>query len=89
MDAWIRAHQQASRKDVSRAMTADEKQIRTLIEQWAAAVHEGDLPPRELAEQPANRLRLTLGLRKEQGRWIVAHEHHSFPLAADGAAAAQ
>jgi uncharacterized protein (TIGR02246 family) len=35
--------------------------------------------PHELAEQPANRLRLTLGLRKEQGRWVVAHEHHSFP----------
>jgi uncharacterized protein (TIGR02246 family) len=38
--------------------------------------------PEELAEQPANRLRLTLGLRKEQGRWVVAHEHHSFPHAA-------
>jgi uncharacterized protein (TIGR02246 family) len=36
--------------------------------------------PQELAENPANRLRLTLGLRKEQGRWVVAHEHHSFPL---------
>jgi uncharacterized protein (TIGR02246 family) len=35
--------------------------------------------PDELAEQPANRLRLTLGLRKEEGRWVVAHEHHSFP----------
>jgi uncharacterized protein (TIGR02246 family) len=35
--------------------------------------------PRELAEQPANRLRLTVGLRKEEGRWVVAHEHHSFP----------
>ena len=33
----------------------------------------------ELAEQPANRLRLTLGLRKQQDRWVVAHEHHSFP----------
>jgi uncharacterized protein (TIGR02246 family) len=40
--------------------------------------------PRELAEQPANRLRLTLGLRKEQGRWVVAHEHHSFPDTAGG-----
>ena len=29
---------------------------------------------------PANRLRLTIGLRKEDGRWIVAHEHHSFPI---------
>ena len=24
------------------------------------------------------RLRLTLGLRREDGRWMVAHEHHSF-----------
>ena len=36
--------------------------------------------PEELAERPAKRLRLTLGLRKEGGRWLVAHEHHSFPL---------
>jgi uncharacterized protein (TIGR02246 family) len=35
--------------------------------------------PQELAERPALRLRLTLGLRKEPGRWVVAHEHHSFP----------
>ena len=28
---------------------------------------------------PANRLRLTIGLRKDDGRWVVAHEHHSFP----------
>lgn len=34
---------------------------------------------RELADNPENRLRLTLGLRREQGRWVVAHEHHSFP----------
>jgi uncharacterized protein (TIGR02246 family) len=32
----------------------------------------------ELAEHPETRLRLTLGLRKEDGRWVVAHEHHSF-----------
>jgi uncharacterized protein (TIGR02246 family) len=37
----------------------------------------------ELTENSANRLRLTLGLRREQGRWIVAHEHHSFPYAAE------
>lgn len=35
--------------------------------------------PEELASDPDNRLRLTLGLRKEDGRWVVAHEHHSFP----------
>ncbi|WP_225929248.1 nuclear transport factor 2 family protein [Rhodococcus opacus] len=33
----------------------------------------------ELADNPENRLRLTVGLRKEDGRWLVAHEHHSFP----------
>jgi uncharacterized protein (TIGR02246 family) len=128
-------------------MADNEKQIRTLIERWAAAVHAGDMsgvladhsddivmfdvpppydgvrgidayretwPPffewqargasfdivsldvaagddiayayallrcgtqRELANNPENRLRLTIGLRKEDGRWVVAHEHHSF-----------
>jgi ketosteroid isomerase-like protein len=44
--------------------------------------------PREFADNPANRLRLTVGLRKEDGRWVVAHEHHSFPHA-NGADAAE
>jgi uncharacterized protein (TIGR02246 family) len=126
----------------------DQDQIRALIEQWAAAVHRGDLdgvlahhsadivmfdvpPPYEgvrgiaayretwppffgwqasgavfeivslditagddvafayallrcdtpdgLARNPDNRLRLTLGLRKQDGHWVVTHEHHSFP----------
>jgi ketosteroid isomerase-like protein len=34
---------------------------------------------KEFADNPDNRLRLTLGLRKDEGRWVVAHEHHSFP----------
>lgn len=34
----------------------------------------------ELATDPAPRLRLTVGLRREAGRWIIAHEHHSFPF---------
>ena len=124
-------------------MTAE---IRTLIENWAAAVHRGDLagvlaghaedmvmfdvpPPQDgvrgidayratwpsffewqasgavfeivslevtAGEQVAYafallrcgmpdevgdaRLRVTFGLRREGGRWLVAHEHHSFPL---------
>jgi uncharacterized protein (TIGR02246 family) len=135
-------------------MKTDEDQIRALIEQWAAAVHHGDMdrvladhaddivmfdvpPPYEgvrginayretwppffewqargaifeivsleiatggdvayahallrcgtrweLADNPENRLRLTLGLRREHGRWVVAHEHHSFPYVSDGA----
>ena len=33
----------------------------------------------ELDLDPANRLRLTVGLRKQSGRWVVTHEHHSFP----------
>lgn len=34
----------------------------------------------ELAADPENRLRLTVGLEKRGGRWIVVHEHHSYPL---------
>lgn len=36
--------------------------------------------PEELEHDPENRLRLTIGLRKRGARWIVTHEHHSFPL---------
>ena len=32
----------------------------------------------ELADDPSRRLRLTIGLRKQAGRWTVTHEHHSF-----------
>ena len=129
-------------------MTDDEKQIRALIEDWASAVHAGDLdgvladhaadivmfdvpPPDDgirgidayraawppffswqasgarfeivsldvtagedvafayallrcntdegLRDDPDQRLRLTVGLRKDDGRWLVTHEHHSFP----------
>ena len=34
--------------------------------------------PQELEQEPDRRLRLTIGLRKEAGRWLVTHEHHSF-----------
>jgi ketosteroid isomerase-like protein len=34
----------------------------------------------ELVQESGNRLRLTLGLRRRDGRWVIAHEHHSFPL---------
>ena len=33
----------------------------------------------DLARDPTFRLRLTLGLRKVGDRWVVTHEHHSFP----------
>jgi uncharacterized protein (TIGR02246 family) len=33
----------------------------------------------ELQQDPDLRLRLTIGLRKDDGRWVVTHEHHSFP----------
>jgi uncharacterized protein (TIGR02246 family) len=34
--------------------------------------------PAELSRDPEHRLRLTIGLRKEEDRWVVTHEHHSF-----------
>lgn len=35
---------------------------------------------KEFAENPDTRLRLSMGLRRVDGRWIVVHEHHSFPV---------
>jgi uncharacterized protein (TIGR02246 family) len=129
-------------------MTAQEREVRRLIERWARAVHAGDLdtviadhaedivmfdvpPPKhgvrglaayrqtwppffewqrsgasfeivelevtagdevafawallrcgtaeELTNDPDNRLRLTIGLRRQNATWVVTHEHHSFP----------
>jgi|RhiMetdeSRZDD1v2_1073273.scaffolds.fasta_scaffold142407_5 uncharacterized protein (TIGR02246 family) len=34
----------------------------------------------ELSKDGSPRLRLTLGLKKVNGAWHIAHEHHSFPL---------
>jgi uncharacterized protein (TIGR02246 family) len=31
--------------------------------------------------EPDNRLRVTAGLCKRDGHWVVTHEHHSFPMA--------
>lgn len=36
--------------------------------------------PAEFEANPDNRLRITVGLRKHDGRWVVVHEHHSFPM---------
>jgi ketosteroid isomerase-like protein len=34
---------------------------------------------KEFAQNPDNRLRLTMGLRKIDTKWTITHEHHSFP----------
>jgi uncharacterized protein (TIGR02246 family) len=145
----IRAGQGSTSEGQLRGGTGmtDEQQIRTLIDRWAAAVHEGDMAtvladhdpgilmfdvpapyqgvrgidayretwpgffawqasgavfeiesldvtaggdvafasallrcgtPAQFEREPEQRLRLTVGLRKADGRWTVAHEHHSF-----------
>jgi uncharacterized protein (TIGR02246 family) len=46
--------------------------------------------PEDRVAQPDTRLRVTFGLRKEGTRWMIAHEHHSFPdTAADQAGAVE
>ncbi len=32
----------------------------------------------DFEREPGGRLRLTLGLQRRDGRWVVTHEHHSF-----------
>jgi ketosteroid isomerase-like protein len=33
----------------------------------------------QFERDPSNRLRLTVGLRRDGDRWVVTHEHHWFP----------
>jgi ketosteroid isomerase-like protein len=44
--------------------------------------------PADFDRNPASRLRLTIGLRKLEGRWVVSHEHHSFTHSAQSPDAA-
>jgi ketosteroid isomerase-like protein len=37
--------------------------------------------PAEFASEPDHRLRVTVGLCERDRRWVVTHEHHSFPMA--------
>jgi uncharacterized protein (TIGR02246 family) len=39
--------------------------------------------PADFDRDPEYRLRLTIGLRKVEDRWVVSHEHHSFADASD------
>jgi ketosteroid isomerase-like protein len=61
----------------------DEQQIREQIERWVSAVQDHALlrcgKPEDFAKSPEMRLRLTIGLRKVDGAWMVEHEHHSYP----------
>jgi uncharacterized protein (TIGR02246 family) len=41
--------------------------------------------PADFDRDPTHRLRLTIGLRKADDRWVVTHEHHSFTDATDPA----
>lgn len=42
-----------------------------------AVLHCASEARRTTTNEP--RLRLTVGLKKSDGRWFIAHEHHSFP----------
>ena len=46
---------------------------------WAWALLRCGTPD-ELEAEPDRRLRLTVGLRRDAGRWAVVHEHHSFAI---------
>ena len=59
----------------SRSIAGRHGRRRRRVRVRAAALRHGGGP----CGEPGQRLRLTLGLRKEDGRWVVAHEHHSFP----------
>jgi ketosteroid isomerase-like protein len=36
-----------------------------------------------LVEIVDSKVRVTIGLHKERGQWLIAHEHHSYPLSSN------
>ena len=47
-------------------------------------IQSGVRPPRGASESFTLWFRVTLGLRKIDGRWLVTHEHESVPFEMDG-----
>ena len=54
-------------------------QIRDLIEHWARAVHGGDLGAVP-ARHAGDIVLFDVPRRKDDSRWVVTHEHHSFAI---------
>ncbi|MBV8731683.1 MAG: nuclear transport factor 2 family protein [Acidobacteriia bacterium] len=68
----------------------NESAVRGLLERWALEVVASDhvafafahmqcVEPTERLQRTPLDFRLTVGLRKVAGRWMIVHEHHSVP----------
>jgi ketosteroid isomerase-like protein len=79
MEAWLATFQAPPHREVTRLeITADgDVAFATSIDCLSAT-------SRESGESFRLWFRVTLGLRRVDGRWLVTHEHESVPFAMDG-----
>ncbi len=73
--AVLRVHRQEGRSSRFSSSTSWPEPTWRSRTRCCAAAHQ-----QMFEENPDNRLRVTVGLRKVDGRWVIAHEHHSFPM---------
>lgn len=66
--------------------STNEAQIRMLVESWAKAVRAKDMDS-VLANHTDDIVMFDVpmplqakGMRKENRQWLIAHEHHSYPI---------
>jgi ketosteroid isomerase-like protein len=77
--AWIATFEKPPRREVTRLEITTDGDVA-----FATSLDRLSAVPRGAAEGFSLWFRVTLGLRRIDGRWLVTHEHESVPFEMDG-----
>jgi ketosteroid isomerase-like protein len=79
LEAWMATFEAPPRREVTRLEITTDGDVA-----FATSIDRLSAVPRGAAEGFTLWFRVTLGLRRVDGRWLVTHEHESVPFEMDG-----
>ena len=84
VEAWIATFEAPPRREVTRLEITADGDIA-----FATSIDSLTATPKGSADEFTLWYRVTLGLRRLNGRWLITHEHESVPFAMDGSLRAE
>jgi ketosteroid isomerase-like protein len=79
LEAWIATFEAPPRREVTQLEITTDGEVA-----FATSIDRLSAVPRGATEGFSMWFRVTLGLRRIDGRWLVTHEHESVPFEMDG-----
>lgn len=79
LEAWLATFEAPPQREVTRLSIVQDGDVA-----FATSLDSMTATPKGSAESFTLWYRVTLGLRRIDGRWLVVHEHESVPFAMDG-----